>query len=463
MVNGRRAGLENEETMGTFRFLRAALGAAALTAGALLTAATAAEDIPDPFAQLRAQGAAGGEAGTADIPIVIPEPPDFEAQSWVLMDHATGQVLFEHNAHERIWPASLTKMMTSYVLGMEFKAGRVREDDEVLITEDAWSKRYGDSSKMFIEVGKRIRLGDLNRGIIIQSGNDACVAVAIHLAGSEEGFVSVMNSYGRRLGLNDTHFSNVHGLYDEQNYSSAYDMALLGRALIRDLPEEYAIYREKEFVFNNIRQLNRNRLLWDETLGVDGIKTGHLSQVGYNLAASADNGSMRLIAVVIGAKSEKERAAHCRQMLTYGFRFFEHYQPFEAGKPILRREVRMGTENHVDLVVSSFGSGVVIPRGAQRDISVRYRLRSSRFIAPIAKDEQLGILTYHLKDRIIASYPLVAAEGVDEGGFLIKGWDRAVMFFGSEEDSAESTLEQPGGSSAGTPDGAAGAAGGGAA
>ena len=166
-------------------------------------------------------------------PIIIPEPPVFEAQSWVLMDYYSGRIITEKNAQERIWPASLTKMMTAYVIGMELKAGRLHMDDDVVITEDAWSKRYGDSSKMFIEVGKTIKVGDLVKGIIIQSGNDACVAMAIHLAGTQEGFVSVMNTYAQKLGLKNTHFANVHGLFDEQNYSTAYDMALLGRAVIK--------------------------------------------------------------------------------------------------------------------------------------------------------------------------------------------------------------------------------------
>lgn len=407
----------------------------------------AAEDIPDPFAQFKNTPKQAQDVQQAfeggDIPVVIPDPPVFPAQSWVLMDYATGQVIFEHNMHEKIWPASLTKMMTSYVLGMEMKAGRVTPDDDVIITEAAWSKsaKYADSSKMFIEVGKAIKMSDLNRGIIIQSGNDACAAVAIHLAGSEEGFVSVMNAYGKKLGLTGTHFANVHGLFDEQNYSTAYDMAVLSRALIRDLPDEYAIYKEKDFVFNKIKQVNRNKLLWDMELDVDGIKTGHLSQVGYNLAASAYNDQMRLIAVVIGAASENDRANYCKQMLKYGFSFFEHYQPFESDKPILTREVRMGTENHVDLVVRNFGAGVVIPVDSQKDIKITYKLKASRFIAPIEKDEQLGILTYTLKDKVIATFPLVASEGIEEGGFFTRMWDRSAMFFGSSEEAAESSID----------------------
>lgn len=398
------------------------------------TCALAADNsIPDPFAALK-QGKTQEVAPKIDpnTPIVIPEPPTFNAQSWVLMDGATGQVLFEHNGHEKIWPASLTKMMTSYVIGMEFKAGRLRPEDEVVIPEDAWAKNYEDSSKMFIEVGKSIKVDDLNKGIIIQSGNDACVAMAIHLAGSEDGFVSVMNTYAKQLGLNNTHFSNVHGLFSEDNYSTAYDMAKLGRALIYDLPEEYSVYSQKEFTFNGIKQYNRNRLLWDKSLNVDGIKTGHLSQVGYNLVASAVSGNMRLIASVIGAQSEAERASFCKQMLNYGFRFFETYTPFAQDQSILDREVRMGETDRVSLVVKE-PINLVVPRGAQNRIKVNYKLKNAIFQAPIALGEELGVIDFKLDDKIIAQYPLVAKEEIKEGGFFSRLWDKIYLFFASEE------------------------------
>lgn len=416
--------------------------AALLCAGALAAGSSFAADssIPDPFAAMKQQSSAVqpvqdtnpfGSAQSA--PIVIPQPPVFDAESWLLMDYASGQVLFEHDSQKQIWPASLTKMMTSYVIGMEFKAGRLKDDDKVVITEEAWSKNkdYSDSSKMFIEVGKEIPAGDLNRGIIIQSGNDACVALALHLAGSEEGFVSVMNNYAQQMGLTGTHFSNVHGLFDENNYSTAYDMAVLGRHLIADLPREYAIYAEKEFTFNGIRQYNRNRLLWDKTLHVDGIKTGHLSQVGYNLVASAAQGNMRLIAVVIGAKSEKARADYARQMLNYGFRFFELYTPFTQGQTILSREVRMGDSQSVDLVVPE-PVQIMVPRGSQQRMQINYRLNQSVFTAPLSAGQQLGIIEFKLDDKVLAQYPLCAKEAVAEGGFISRMWDKAIMFFTSD-------------------------------
>ncbi|WP_281710155.1 serine hydrolase [Anaerobiospirillum succiniciproducens] len=398
-----------------------------------------AEQIPDPFAAVRAQQSAApaaiptanGPSPAPAAPIVIPEAPTFNAESWVLMDYATGQVLFERDQHKRIWPASLTKMMTSYVIGMEIKAGRLDPESYVTIPESAWAAldKYSDSSKMFIEVGKKVKVSDLNKGIVIQSGNDACVALAIVLAGSEEGFVSVMNTYAKQLGLNNTHFANVHGLFDEQNYSTAYDMSILGRALIRDLPEEYKLYSEKSFTFNGIKQTNRNRLLWDKTLNVDGIKTGHLSAVGYNLVSSSVQGNMRLIGTVIGAKSESDRASFSKQMLSYGFRYFESYQPFEQGKILLNRPVRLGDRDTVNLAINS-PVNIMIPRGAQQSIKISYALNQATFEAPIKAGTQLGTIDFKLNDKILAQYPLVAAEDVREGGFLSRIWDRIMMAFG---------------------------------
>ncbi|WP_371258480.1 serine hydrolase [Succinivibrio dextrinosolvens] len=374
--------------------------------------------------------------GVAPAPIVIPEPPVFDAQSWVLMDYSSGRIICEHNAHEKIWPASLTKMMTAYVIGMELKAGRLHMDDDVTITEDAWAKKYTDSSKMFIEVGKTIKVGDLVKGIIIQSGNDACVAMAIHLAGTQEGFVSVMNNYAAQLGLKDTHFSNVHGLYDELNYSSAYDMALLGRATIRDLPDEYPLYSQKDFTFNGIKQMNRNRLLWDKSINVDGIKTGHLSQVGYNLVTSATNDGMRLVASVIGAKSEKLRADYNKALLTYGFRYFQRYTPVSANKVLLTRNVRMGQTNQVRLAIQN-DLNLMIPRGRQGDIKLGYRLKKSVFTAPINKGDELGVIEVKIDNNIISTVPLVSVDTIEECGFFGRIWDKICLFFSSDEEVVE--------------------------
>lgn len=420
------------------------LGLIALISFVPITSSYAKDNsIPDPFAALRggqqqsapqnqsatdAPKAQGAARDAAPVPVVIPSPPEFDAKSWVLMDYYSGRVITAHNQDERIWPASLTKMMTAYVIGMELKAGRLHMEDDVTIPENAWAKNYSDSSKMFIEVGKTIKVGDLLRGIIIQSGNDACVAMAVHLAGTEEGFVSVMNSYAQKLGLKNTHFSNVHGLYDENNYSTAYDMALMGRAVIRDLPNEYPLYSQKEFTFNGIKQMNRNRLLWDKTLNVDGIKTGHLSEVGFNLVTSAVKGNMRLIASVIGAKSDKDRAADNRALLLYGFNYFELYTPFTSAKSLLTRKVRMGDKGEVALGLEN-NLSLLIPRGSQQKISVSYRLKSPEFTAPIKKGTVLGALDVRLDKDLLSSAPLIALDDVGEGGFFSRTWDRIMMFF----------------------------------
>lgn len=413
-----------------------------LLATALITSLNAIADdkIPDPFAQVRANAGVATSAqaqGQAPAPIVLPEPPKFEAQSWVLMDYFSGRVICEQNAHEKIWPASLTKMMTAYVIGMELKSGRLHMEDDVTITEDAWAKKYTDSSKMFIEVGKTIKVRDLVQGIIIQSGNDACVAMAIHLAGTQEGFVSVMNNYAQQLGLKNTHFANVHGLFDEENYSTAYDMALLGRATIRDLPNEYPLYSQKEFSFNGIKQMNRNRLLWDKSMNVDGIKTGHLSQVGYNLVTSATNDNMRLVAAVIGAKSEKLRADYNKALLTYGFRYFQLYSPISSNKVLLTRDVRMGQSNKVDLAISK-DLNILIPRGRQSDIKLGYRLKKATFVAPIKKGDELGVVEVKIDSKIYDKVPLVAVQDIEECGFFGKLWDRICLFFSSDEEVVES-------------------------
>ena len=420
------------------KVIKTALLVTALVSG---LSASAEDNIPDPFAQMKANADASNPTavpanGVAPAPIVIPEPPVFDAQSWVLMDYSSGRIICEHNAHEKIWPASLTKMMTAYVIGMELKAGRLHMEDDVTITEDAWAKKYTDSSKMFIEVGKTIKVGDLVKGIIIQSGNDACVAMAIHLAGTQEGFVSVMNNYAAQLGLKDTHFSNVHGLYDELNYSSAYDMALLGRATIRDLPDEYPLYSQKDFTFNGIKQMNRNRLLWDKSINVDGIKTGHLSQVGYNLVTSATNDGMRLVASVIGAKSEKLRADYNKALLTYGFRYFQRYTPVSANKVILTRNVRMGQTNQVRLAIQN-DLNLMIPRGRQGDIKLGYRLKKSVFTAPINKGDELGVIEVKIDNNIISTVPLVSVDTIEECGFFGRIWDKICLFFSSDEEVVE--------------------------
>uniref|UniRef100_UPI00404853B7 serine hydrolase n=1 Tax=Shewanella sp. TaxID=50422 RepID=UPI00404853B7 len=283
-------------------------------------------------------------------PMVTPDAPSVAAKAYVLMDYHSGRVIAEENAYDSLNPASLTKMMTSYVIGHEIREGNISLDDDVTITKNAWSKNFPDSSKMFIEVGKTVKVHDLNRGIVIQSGNDACVAMAEHIAGTEGAFVDLMNSWAKQLGMKDSYFENSHGL-DSENHKTAYDMALLGAALIRDVPEEYRVYSEKSFTYNGIKQYNRNGLLWDKSLNVDGIKTGHTSGAGYNLVASGTSEGMRLITVVMGTASESARKAESKKLLNYGFRFFETITPYKAGDTFITQKIWYGDRETVDLGV----------------------------------------------------------------------------------------------------------------
>ena len=358
----------------------------------------------------------------------IPDPPRPDVRAYLLMDYTSGRVLLGEHFEERIDPASLTKMMTSYVIGQELKLGRIHADDMVPISENAWGKKLGDSSKMFLEVGKTVPVEMLNKGIIIQSGNDACIAMAEYIAGSENSFASLMNEWGKRIGLKGSNFVNSHGLYNENHYSTAYDMAVLGRALIKDLPEEYQIYSQKEFTFNNIKQVNRNRLLWDNSIHVDGIKTGHISQVGYNLVASAinDKNGMRLISVVIGDVSEKSRAANSLALLRYGLRFYEPYSPLAGGQTLLKKEVRLGDVSEVPLGTLHDVS-FAVPLESEKRIKATYVMKESPLRAPIAKGQVMGTLTFSLDGKAIYEIPLVALSDVAEGGFMSRMWDQMYL------------------------------------
>ena len=364
----------------------------------------------------------------APAPVALPSPPQIAAKAFLLMDYHTGQILIGNNEHDRLPPASLTKMMTSYVIGQELKNGRIKPDDMVTISQNAWAKNYSDSSKMFIEVGKQVSVDNLNKGIIIQSGNDACIAMAEHIAGSEDSFASLMNQWAERLGMKETHFVNAHGLYNADHYSSAYDMALLGQALIRDLPSEYAIYAQKDFTFNGIVQHNRNRLLWDKTLAVDGIKTGHVSEVGYNLVASATGpDNMRLISVVIGSGSEAQRAEESKKLLTYGFRFYQNVTPYKQGAELATQRIWMGDKSEIKLGTDRDIS-LVIPRNSSGKLKADFQLKNE-LNAPIKKGEQVGTIFLKLDGTDVAQYPLVALEEVNEGSLFSRLWDYLVLLF----------------------------------
>jgi len=362
-------------------------------------------------------------------PIVVPDAPQISAKGYVLMDYHSGKVLAEKEMNTKLSPASLTKMMTSYVIGQELARGNISADDDVTISKNAWAKNFPDSSKMFIEVGTTVKVRDLNRGIIIQSGNDACVAMAEHIAGSEDAFVDLMNAWANTLGMTNSHFANVHGLDNAELYSTPYDMALLGKALIRDVPNEYRVYSEKKFTYNGITQYNRNGLLWDKSMNVDGIKTGHTSNAGYSLVSSATEGQMRLVAVVMGTKNANARKSESKKLLSYGFRFFETVAPHKAGETFVEEKVWMGNKDTVALGLDE-DTYVTLPRGEAKKLKASFVLEKE-LEAPINKGDVIGKLYYQIDDEDIAEYPLMALETVEEGSLFSRMWDYIVLLFKS--------------------------------
>ncbi|MCL1146184.1 serine hydrolase [Shewanella sp. 10N.261.52.F9] len=360
-------------------------------------------------------------------PVVTPNAPTVAAKAYVLMDYNTGQIIAEENAYESLNPASLTKMMTSYVIGHEIKVGNISPSDEVTISKNAWSKNFPDSSKMFIEVGKTVSVEELNKGIIIQSGNDACVAMAEHIAGTEDGFVDLMNSWAKQLNMQDSYFENSHGLDSDNHKTTAYDMAILGAAIIRDVPEEYAVYREKSFTYNGIKQYNRNGLLWDKSLNVDGIKTGHTSGAGFNLVTSATKDGMRLISVVMGTKSEAARKAESKKLLNYGFRFFETVTPYSAGDTFVTQKIWYGDRETIDLGVVT-DTPITISRGQAKNLQANFEL-TKELKAPIAKGETVGRIYFQLNGKDIAQFPLVTLQEVNEGSWFSQLMDYFKQMF----------------------------------
>jgi D-alanyl-D-alanine carboxypeptidase (penicillin-binding protein 5/6) len=357
----------------------------------------------------------------AQAVVIIPPAPSVAASGYILLDANTVDVIAEQNADMQLAPASLTKIMTMYVIGQELQAGNIALDDQVTISEKAWAKNFPDSSKMFIEVGTLVSVSDLMHGIVIQSGNDACVAMAEHIAGSEEAFASMMNAHAAKLGMNASHFVNSHGLHDSEHFTSPRDMALLSRALIRDNPEEYTLYSEKEFTYNGIRQYNRNSLLWDKALSVDGIKTGHTSDAGYSLITSATQGDMRLVSVVMGTDSERARKVENKKLLRYGFRFFESVEPYKAGHSFVAHRIYMGDRKTVDLGITQDVS-LTIPRGQAKNLKANFII-DRQLQAPLQKGEVVGVLSLQIENETIADYPLVALQDVNEGGMFDKALD----------------------------------------
>ena len=354
---------------------------------------------------------------------LLPRPPQINVTSYILVEPVTGKVLAEFNADDQIEPASMTKVMTGYIAADQLHRNLVRADDEVLISTKAWKM---EGSRMFIEAGKRVSFEDLLKGVVIQSGNDASVAIAEYLGGTEEGFVDIMNAYAQSLGLNNTLFENSTGLPSSNHFSSARDLSIISTNLINNFPEHYALYKEKSFTFNDIRQLNRNRLLWRDD-SVDGIKTGHTESAGFCLISSAARGSMRLIAVVAGANSEDERFNASQRLLEYGFRFFVTQNLLESNEEVRSADVWGGKKDNVSLGLAK-DLIVTVPRAELPSLKIDYTFNNN-IEAPISKGDILGSLSVKSGDTVIANANLVALEEVEPKGFFGRLISKIIMWF----------------------------------
>ena len=382
------------------------------------------------FAQQPAPAPKPAAQAPASDALPVPPPPEVAGTAWIVMDAASGNVLAGENIDQPLEPASITKVMTSYVIAAEMAGGKVSEDDQVMMTEHAW--RTGgagtDGSYSGFEVNKTAPLVQMEKGMVVQSGNDAAIALAQHVAGSVDAFAALMNMYAERIGMRNSHFVNPTGLPAEGHVSSARDLALLGRALIRDFPKAYSYNSIREFTVGPITQPNRNVLLWRDQ-SVDGIKTGHTSGAGYCLMASAERGDQRLITVVLGSTSEKQRADDSQALLNWGFRFYETHKLYDAGTQVADQKVWKGASDRLQLGVAE-PLLVTIPRGRYERLKPMMDVPKT-LVAPIAKGQEIGTVKVMLDDKVVAQRPLVALNAVEEGGFFKRLWDEFWMWWES--------------------------------
>ncbi|MGD2055191.1 MAG: D-alanyl-D-alanine carboxypeptidase family protein [Gammaproteobacteria bacterium] len=356
-------------------------------------------------------------------PLPIPKPPATGARAFIVMDFDSGRVIAEENSDQGVEPASITKLMTAYVVFKELDSGNIALSDMVTVSEKAWRT---PGSRMFIEVGKQVSVEDLLQGMIIQSGNDATVALAEYIAGSEDTFATLMNRHAEKIGLSGSHFVNSTGLPDPEHYMTARDIATVAARLIRDFPEYYKWYSRKEFTYNGITQYNRNKLLWrDES--VDGMKTGHTEAAGYCLVTSARRDGMRLISVVLGTKSDNARAEASQALLNYGFRFFETHKLYDAGSQLASSRVWKGDSDNVALGLDR-PLYATIPRGQYKALDASMTI-DNRITAPLNKGQALGSVQVQLGDSVVAEQPLVALQSVGEGSFWQRLVDEALLYF----------------------------------
>ncbi len=414
-----------------FRILTLALAllASAGVALAQQTASDAPKPTPAPLPKPQPAMPAPG-------PMPMPPAPEAPGKSWLLMDYASGRILAGKDIDTPLDPASITKVMTSYVLAAEVTAGRVKLDDEVLISENAWRSGGAgtDGSFSALAVGSRVKLSDIEMGLIVQSGNDAAIAIAEHVSGSEAAFADLMNRYAQSLGMTNSHFANAHGLTAEGHHMSAHDIALLGRALVRDYPEHYARYSVKEYTYGGIKQYNRNGLLWKDA-SVDGIKTGHTSAAGYCLVASAQRAGQRLISVVLGIEGSNKEGFRRREesnlaLLNWGFRHFETHTLYAANAEVSTSKVWKGVSDQISLGVAD-AVVATIPRDRYADLKAVVDVPSS-LVAPIAKGQVVGALKLSLDGEPVVEQPLLALNEVAEAGFFGRSWDGLMMWWESE-------------------------------
>jgi D-alanyl-D-alanine carboxypeptidase (penicillin-binding protein 5/6) len=363
----------------------------------------------------------------ADAPQSFPlnTPPAIDAASYVLMDYTTGQVLAQANADQRRNPASLTKLMTGLVIDHALDQHKIGLDDVVAVGKDAWAQGnpvFKGSSLMFLKPGDRVTVRDLSRGIIIDSGNDACVAMADYVAGSQAAFVKLMNEKSAQLGLQNTHFETVHGLDAPGQFTTAGDLAVISRAIIMSEPAEYHMYSEKSLTWNGITQQNRNGLLWDKNLRVDGLKTGHTESAGFNIIASATEGDRRLIAVVMGGKSPKGREEQARKLLTWGLRDFDTVHLFSAGQNLGQEKVWYG-DRHEVTVGSAQDQYFSLPKSEAAKLKAQYVINTPRLDAPLAQGQAIGEIRISDNGKVLKTLPLVALQPVNQGGMFSRLMD----------------------------------------
>ena len=365
----------------------------------------------------------------------VPDAPELDVKSYILIEPNTNTIIAEYNSELEIEPASMTKIMTSYVVADQISNGLISLDDEVLISEKAWKM---EGSRMFVEAGKKVSVSDLLKGIIIQSGNDASVAISEYVGGTERGFVDLMNAYASSLNMNNTIFQNSTGLPDENHFSSAQDLAILTSNLITKFPDIYSFYKEKQFTFNDIKQLNRNKLLWRDDSS-DGVKTGHTEAAGYCLVGSAKRGDMRLITVVAGSDSDNNRFLASQRLLEYGFRFFATQKVLNANQEYKKINIWGGAEKTLGLGVLEDVS-LTLPRTNFKDLTVNYKY-SNNIQAPIEVGQKIGTLEIISNDEVVFSTNLVALDNIKSKGFLGRLWSKFVLWilslFGMTENASD--------------------------